>query len=219
MPEGTHWPRELSVHEARIKAEIAEDEGRSPSRPVPLAASAPEWRVIPSIPEYEASDAGDIRRRFSLRYRNVHHRPLTPQRHVTGYMLVTLVVESCTKVYRVNRLVCEAFHGKPTSEKQQAAHWDGNPLNNRPENLRWATRSENENDKIRHGTSPHGKRPNNTKLTEAQVLELRERWTSFPRYKSNGNVVRGMVKALAKEYGIRPDYLCKIAKGITWGDI
>jgi len=51
----------------------------------------------------------------------------------------------------VHRFVCSAFHG-PCPAGYQVGHLDGNPLNNRPENLRWVTPSENAQHKVLHGT-------------------------------------------------------------------
>jgi hypothetical protein len=48
--------------------------------------------------------------------------------------------------------VALAFIGTPPSPKHEAAHADGNPLNNRPSNISWSTHAENEQDKRRHGT-------------------------------------------------------------------
>ena len=55
----------------------------------------------------------------------------------------------------VHQLVLEAFVG-PRPARHQAAHGDGNPLNNTLANLRWATPKENEADKRLHGTLPVG---------------------------------------------------------------
>jgi hypothetical protein len=55
----------------------------------------------------------------------------------------------------------------------QAAHWDGDPANNRLENLRWTTARENCGDKDRHGTSPIGERNPKARLSVADVVEIR----------------------------------------------
>lgn len=54
-------------------------------------------------------------------------------------------------VRRVHRLVLEAFVGLP-APGEQACHWDDNPANNRLDNLRWGTRSDNALDSVRNGT-------------------------------------------------------------------
>jgi hypothetical protein len=57
----------------------------------------------------------------------------------------------------VHRLMLEAFVG-PCPTGHQAAHCDGDRHNNVLTNLRWATRKENEADKLRHGTHQYGAR-------------------------------------------------------------
>ncbi len=52
----------------------------------------------------------------------------------------------------VHALVCRAFNGPPPTPLHEVAHWDNNRANNVPSNLRWATKKENEADRIRHGT-------------------------------------------------------------------
>lgn len=74
----------------------------------------------------------------------------------------------------------------------EACHFDGNPANNRLENLRWDTRTNNHADKRAHGTLMAGERHYRAKLTEQQVRELRAAWVP--------NVVTK--KMLASRYGI-----------------
>lgn len=52
----------------------------------------------------------------------------------------------------VQGVVCGAFHGPKPGPGLVAAHWDGNPANNRAGNLRWTTQKENMADARRHGT-------------------------------------------------------------------
>jgi hypothetical protein len=61
-------------------------------------------------------------------------------------------VKGKRRVLSVHRAVCLAFHGLPPSDRHEVAHGDGTRDNNRPENLRWATRSENQSDRTLHGT-------------------------------------------------------------------
>lgn len=49
------------------------------------------------------------------------------------------------KNYKISRLVCEAFHGKPPEDKPVCMHLDENAANNRAENLAWGTQKENLN--------------------------------------------------------------------------
>ena len=60
----------------------------------------------------------------------------------TGYLFVTLTVNSKAKRVRVHRLVAEAFIPNPEN-KPDIDHINTIRTDNRVENLRWATRSEN----------------------------------------------------------------------------
>ena len=49
------------------------------------------------------------------------------------------------KIYKVARLVCEAFHGPAPADQPICMHLDENAANNRPDNLAWGTQKENMN--------------------------------------------------------------------------
>ena len=55
------------------------------------------------------------------------------------------------KPYRVHRIICSAFHGKPPTG-HDVDHINGIRNDNRPENLRWASRSDN----LRGARTAHG---------------------------------------------------------------
>lgn len=77
-----------------------------------------EWRCIPSCPQYEASDDGQVRR---LGGRALAQHP----GNRLGYLKVALWLDGHVAQRWLNRLVCEAFHGAPPSPDHEAAHSSG----------------------------------------------------------------------------------------------
>ena len=64
-------------------------------------------------------------------------------RHPDGYRHVGLH----HRYYQVHRLVCRAFHGMPPEDKPFVDHINRNPGDNRPGNLHWVSRKENNDNK------------------------------------------------------------------------
>jgi hypothetical protein len=129
-----------------------------------------EWREIPGWEgRYEISSWGRCRSLDRVVTQGGRWGPV--QRKLKGQLLQPasrgryLSVGIAGRTMSVHRLVLLAFEGSPPSDKHQAAHWNGNSKDNRLDNLRWATASENDADKRRHGTKPLGeKSPNGQKL-------------------------------------------------------
>lgn len=65
--------------------------------------------------------------------------------HEKGYRTITLGPENRRRVFTVGRIVCWLTHGEPPSESHETDHINQNKRDDRPENLRWATISENLN--------------------------------------------------------------------------
>lgn len=105
-------------------------------------------------------------------------------------------------------IVCTAFHGPKPSTLHQVAHFNGRPADNRAENLRWTTHAENEEDKIRHGTRLIGERHSMAKLTEAQILEIREA-------RRRGETL----SSLAVQYGLAFQTISNISTRKIWRHI
>lgn len=125
------------------------------------------WKQVPGYSGlYEVSSFGKVRRYFPpSKYSpagTIHYlKPIT-RRKKGNYeqLVVTLSAKKLlgpgTKAhcFPLARLVALTFLGPPPSTAHQAAHNDGDPLNNRVDNIRWATQDENEADKFLHGTRP-----------------------------------------------------------------
>lgn len=89
---------------------------------------------------YEVSNDGKV---FSHYTGNV----LKPWKDKDGYLLVGLHKDGKTKTCKVHRLVWEVFNGV-IPDGMVIDHCDGNPQNNRLENLRCVTQKENCNNQV-----------------------------------------------------------------------
>jgi hypothetical protein len=131
---------------------------------------SPEIVAIPSMPDYGVTRDGRVFRltpwprmpRAWALPRLVKSRP-----DKDGYMMFS-------RAGKVHRAVAEAFLPNPNGHRC-VAHNDGNPANNRVENLRWDSDKNNHADKKRHGTLLTGEKSPLHKLTESDVKEARRR--------------------------------------------
>ena len=76
----------------------------------------------------------------------------------SGHLYVRLHKEKKGKDWYVHTLVLTAFVG-PRPEGMECLHRDGDPTNNRVENLRWGTRSQNRLDTVKHGRDHNASKP------------------------------------------------------------
>ena len=81
---------------------------------------------------YQVSNTGKIKRNNKILKFSI----------AKGYEHICLYKNNKYKPFSVHRLVAEAFIPNP-EQKPQIDHIDGNPLNNKVENLRWVTAKEN----------------------------------------------------------------------------
>jgi hypothetical protein len=160
------------------------------------------WRNIPSFPNYDASDEGEIRSkpRRGTRCGGI----LRPSVCRFGYCMVYLSVKSKKYTRRLHRLVLEAFVG-PCPDGMETRHLNGVSTDNRLCNLVWGTPSENQRDKDAHGTQLRGVRSLSTKLTEAQVEAIRA--DHRPQ------------RTVAAEYGVDGSVICRIRRRKSWPHI
>lgn len=91
---------------------------------------------------------------------------------ISRYVQVSLSKNGRTSTHRVHSLVAAAFIG-PRPLGALVCHNDGDRKNNAVENLRYDTSQGNSDDMSRHGTVLRGERHGSSKLTAADVVELR----------------------------------------------
>lgn len=152
--------------------------------------------VCPSWPNYEINEYGEVRGKKGIR---------KPYLTTTGYLYIAMRNKGLEKVCAVHRLVAEAFIGSPPEGKNFVAHWDGNKTNNFYKNLRYASKSENEMDKVRHGRSNRGESFARSVLKEHQVIEIK-RDLSFGSHPAD----------IAKNYGVATTTIKSIKQGKSW---
>lgn len=134
---------------------------------------------------YQVSNMGRVKSLARVQCRGSGMRPyplkervLKPyDDHNNGYRLVILTNRSRRLVHR---LVLEAFVG-PCPEGMQCRHLDGNPGNNRLNNLAWGTPVENSEDRRTHGTAFNGPKGNThpfARLDDRKVREIRRKYAT-----------------------------------------
>lgn len=194
----------------------------SPSETDPRSLNTLErWRpVVGYEGSYEVSDHGRVRS-LDREIQQVNRWGTTTSRRLPGKLLALtadkgeytygrLQVKLCRaesqRTRLVHQLVAEAFLG-PRLPGVEVAHRDGNPQNNRVDNLRYSTPAENTADKHTHGTMLRGDKIHSAKLTEADVVAIR--------------AARGKIKGvdLARMYGVRESQISRILAGQRWGHL
>jgi NUMOD4 motif/HNH endonuclease len=141
------------------------------------------WLPIPGWSGYyEVSDQGRVRsvsRAITRSDGIVQYRRsqiITLQLQPTGYLKVQLHKHSQWTV-PVHKLVLMAFVS-PKPDGMECRHHDGNPANNRLDNLSWDTQSINTYDQVRHGTHPQASKthcPQGHEYTDANTYRCRDR--------------------------------------------
>lgn len=121
------------------------------------ASNQEEWRDIPGYEgSYRVSDMGrvwSVPRKITRSNgwpQTFKGRILRTYTYPSGHLQVALRRDGGIRSHLVHRLVLLAFAGPPPA-LTEACHNDGNPANNRLDNLRWDTRSANKLDAVRHG--------------------------------------------------------------------
>lgn len=152
-------------------------------------------RILPDLPGLVIADVGHVQgpsRRWLK---------LFPKGD-RAYLHFNLYRDRKWLQFPVHIVVCRAFHGE-RPDGMIVRHLDGDATNNHADNLKWGTQIENEADKVLHGTAPQGERHPHAKLTEEQVLRIRD-------------LTSATHAELAAAFGVSPSTILNIRAGQTW---
>lgn len=162
-----------------------------------------EWKDIEGFEGlYQVSNYGDVR---SLdRYVNGPHgdrlmkgRILKPISDGRGRIQIVLSKESIGYRFKIHRLVATYFL-ENTLNLPEVNHIDGDPLNNKLENLEWVDRKSNVTHAVNNNLYPQGERHYKSRITDKDVLEIRKIYSeggiTQESLAKTFNVSRGLIK-------------------------
>ena len=171
-----------------------------------------EWRQIPGWEGlYSVSNLGRVRSERRVIPHSVTGtytvagRVLRPGIGFNGYRLCIFRHRGKSKAWHVHRIVALAWIGKPPEDGAMVLHTNGDPHDNRPDNLRYGTHADNMADMVRHGRSRRGTSNSQNKLTREQVLEIRSLCAEGTR-----------VADVAIRYGITRACVSLIQRRVNW---
>ena len=166
------------------------------------------WAAIPGFDgAYEVSTDGQIRRGTDCPENGLRRGTIKKHRvDRFGYARVTCRrPDGKPVIVSPHIAVLQAFVG-PRPLGYDASHLNGIRLDNRLENLAWETASENHLRKIEHGTIVRGEKHKCSKLTEKQVVDIRQKY------------VPGVTRYIdiANEYGVSNVLIGRIVNRKAW---
>lgn len=151
---------------------------------------------VPAFPGYYVTDDGRV-----LSDKQGTIKQLKHATNAYGYAVVSLRRDGRSYKKFIHLLVLETFFGERPNNSV-ARHLDGDKENNSAPNLRWGSYSENERDKLLHGTGNQGARHGMSKLTEDDVREIRA--SAEPQ------------RTLARQYQVSQSNISRIKRRATW---
>lgn len=178
-----------------------------------------QWRDIPGWEGlYQVSSNGQVRSLDRCIYVRAPHGDFGHRRYIgqvlklgmlkSGYKMAALTYPGRKRRYAyVHDLVLEAFIG-PKPKGMECCHGNGVRSDNRIENLRYGTRSENAQDRKRNGAPwLKGEACGSSKLSEADVRWIRQ----------NAGVYS--FRAMARKLKVSHGTVTRAFRGESWGHV
>ncbi|CEF48268.1 unnamed protein product [uncultured bacterium] len=150
-----------------------------------------EIRDIPEHPGYLADSMGMLWRR------NPETGALVPVR-TWGVAYRTMAIKR--RSFHVHRLVASAFHGMKPDWATECRHLNDVKKDNRPENLAWGTRFDNEHDYFRlNGTAKRWNKTGGIQHRKAEVVALIRQGVAYDKIAELTGVSRTSVFRIKQE--------------------
>lgn len=149
-----------------------------------IKTTAEIWKDIPCYEGlYKVSDYGKV---MSLWFNK--ERILKPRYDSFGYQKVVLYKDGKKKQFSIQKLVMISFVGS-CPFGMEIRHLNGIKIDNKPINLKYGTRIENQQDRKLHGTDNYsfvkghklnpgrkGEKNHKAILTDSKIIEILTRW-------------------------------------------
>jgi hypothetical protein len=203
------------------KAKYRETYQLKAAKPFP-AIEGEEWREIPGYETYySASSFGRIRREAVKGSTHPTRHLIKPRMNRYGYFDVLLCRNGIPSHFTVHTLVAMAFYGvRPGG--LVVNHKDGVKTNNHSSNLEYCTNDENMRHASEHGlmssgakhsaltlaSTPKGEQCYMSKLTESQVVEIRQK-----------HKLGRSLHSLSREYHLSRPAIKAVVARVTWKHI
>jgi hypothetical protein len=170
-----------------------------------------QWRKVPNYSRYEVSNTGHIR---STNYQNRGYTQVLKPALTGGYLKTMIKNDSgYFKTIAIHRIIALVFLGDKPSKLHEVNHIDGNKQNNSVKNLEYVTHKENVIHAFKNNLvgTREGSKNSFSKLTEKQVIEIRNHAAANGRFYGN--------KELAEKYGVSCDLIQRIVNRRMWKHI
>ena len=129
-----------------------------------------------------------------------------PDKH--GYICTSITDYGGSRIKGMHRIVAIVFIPNPNN-LPEVNHIDGVKSNNRVDNLEWVTKKENQQHEVRVLKQRNGEKNCKNKLKKEEVIEI------YNLCKEG----KLLYKEIAKIYGVIPEQIHRIAKGVNWKDL
>lgn len=165
-----------------------------------------EYREVPDFPGYRVGSDGSV---WSCRtkrgkFKETWHRLACSRRRKQRYVTVCFRSGPRNHVRYVHRLVLELFVG-PCPDGMECRHVNGNPSDNRLENLSWGTKAENTADQLAHGKRRFGEQAPLAKLADKDIPIIRRLYDE------------GVDQAIIGDaFGVAQTTISRIVSGKRW---